>query len=408
MSTTARIVKYQNGSLSLSPRAKGPDAWVFRWRELQPDGTRKPRSKIIGTVDRLPTDFDAKKAVEKLRSEINVQREVIVKMTVGEAWTNFQQYELYSPVANRSSSTIAGYLAYFSARILPHWQDVPLDDVNPVDVEDWLQTLMKAPGKPLSPGAKSKIKAMMHTLFRHAIRRRLFQPYQDSNPINTVRQGAKRLKEPEVLTLAETKSILDLIESDPAKVMLQVAAASGLRRSEIRGLKWENVDLEKGYFLLCQGFVGKFATNLKTEASRRKMPIATLLVPILAEWKKKCGYSAETDWVFASPVTGGETPYWPDAMLKRHIRPAAVRAKVTKKFGWHTFRHSLATLLGYKKEDSKTVQEIMGHASRKMLDVYQHGDMDAKRAALDHTSGLFTKKPVGIARGLRRRVFRAG
>jgi site-specific recombinase XerD len=68
---------------------------------------------------------------------------------------------------------------------------------------------------------------------------------------------------------------------------------------------------------------------------------------------------------------------------------AAERAKITKLVGWNTFRHSLASLLGDKKEDRKIVQEIMGHASSRMLDVYQHGNLEAKRLALNHASGIF-------------------
>ncbi len=47
------------------------------------------------------------------------------------------------------------------------------------------------------------------------------------------------------------------------------------------------------------------------------------------------------------------------------------------------------TLLGDKKEDRRIVQEIMRHASGKMLDVYQHGNIEAKRSALNHASGIF-------------------
>ena len=56
-------------------------------------------------------------------------------------------------------------------------------------------------------------------------------------------------------------------------------------------------------------------------------------------------------WVFASPEKLGQQPYWPDRALRRVVRPAAVRAGIVKHIGWHTFRHSFATLL---KANGKT------------------------------------------------------
>jgi integrase len=171
--------------------------------------------------------------------------------------------------------------------------------------------------------------------------------------------------------------------------MVIVAAASGLRRSEVRGLKWSNCDLKNQLFLLRQGVVRKHQTNLKTEASRRSLPMSPELAQALLEWRNLTPYNQDDDWVFASPYTKGKRPYWPESALADHIRPAAERAKITKLVGWNTFRHSLASLLGDKKEDRKIVQEIMGHASSRMLDVYQHGNLEAKRLALNHASGIF-------------------
>ena len=78
----------------------------------------------------------------------------------------------------------------------------------------------------------------------------------------------------------------------------------------------------------------------------------------------------------------GKQPYWPDSLMRRVIRPAAVRAGISKHIGWHTFRHSLATLLKANGEDVKTVQESLRHATSKItLDTYTQGIMGVKRAA---------------------------
>jgi integrase len=110
-------------------------------------------------------------------------------------------------------------------------------------------------------------------------------------------------------------------------------------------------------------------------------------------WREETPYRADDDWVFASPSTSGQRPYWFDSALIRQLRPAAKRAKITKHIGWHTFRRSLATLLMTKGEGVKVVQELMRHANSKItLDVYAQGDEAAKRAAQEHVSGLFLLK----------------
>jgi site-specific recombinase XerD len=94
--------------------------------------------------------------------------------------------------------------------------------------------------------------------------------------------------------------------------------------------------------------------------------------------------------VFASPSTSGRSPYWFDSALSRHLRPAALRAKITKWIGWHTFRRSLATVLTSKKETVKVVQELMRHADPRItLELYAQGEESSKHAAQEHVSGLF-------------------
>jgi site-specific recombinase XerD len=96
------------------------------------------------------------------------------------------------------------------------------------------------------------------------------------------------------------------------------------------------------------------------------------LAQVLKQWRTP--NPPDTDWVFASPYTDGDRPYWPDSALKNHVRPAAKRAKITKDFGWHTLWHSFGTLLGNSGEDLKSVKALLRHAnSRITADVYQQG-----------------------------------
>jgi len=106
-------------------------------------------------------------------------------------------------------------------------------------------------------------------------------------------------------------------------------------------------------------------------------------------WKQVTPYNQSEDWIFASTRKKGSKPYSPDAILKRCIRPAATRAKITKTIGWHTFRRTLSTLLKANGEDVKVVQELLRHASTKItLDVYAQAVTPDKRRAQSKVAGM--------------------
>jgi len=93
----------------------------------------------------------------------------------------------------------------------------------------------------------------MSSLFSHCIRHEL---YSKLNPISSVHQSAVRQRDPDILTLSEIRLILGNIKPQAIRIMVATAAASALRRSEFRGLKWEDLDLNNNWFHCRRGLVG--------------------------------------------------------------------------------------------------------------------------------------------------------
>jgi site-specific recombinase XerD len=121
---------------------------------------------------------------------------------------------------------------------------------------------------------------------------------------------------------------------------------------------------------------------MKTEASKKPLPLDPLIAAVLMNWRANCPYNQASDYVFASPSKRGTQPYWPNAAMEDHIKPAAKRAGITKRIGWHIFRHSVATLLNHNGADVKTLQELLRHSTSKLsLDVYTQAMTPAKRNA---------------------------
>jgi integrase len=78
----------------------------------------------------------------------------------------------------------------------------------------------------------------------------------------------------------------------------------------------------------------------------------------------------------------GKQPWWPETLWRRHGKPAVTRAQISKRVGFHTFRHTCTTLLTQNNEDVKIVQELLRHAnSRITLDLYAQARMSEKRSA---------------------------
>jgi integrase len=194
--------------------------------------------------------------------------------------------------------------------------------------------------------------------------------WAEKNPISLVRQGAKREAIPGVLDLAEIAALLTELQQ-PYKQMVFLVAATGLRVSELLALKWGDMNFDSLEISLNRGVVHQVIGDLKTEASRKPLPLDPDLAQSLLEWQRVAVFNTQHDWVFASPEMRGKQPYWPENILRRHIRPAADRCGIKKPIGWHTFRHSYATHLKANGEDVKVVQESLRHAnSRITLDTY--------------------------------------
>lgn len=355
---------YQNGCLTRERRKSGPKVWIFRWREDTPEG-RKQRKAIVGTLEQYPKKADAMRACEFLRA--NVNREIRSPRTVAELVSHYTEKEL----PNKTPYTAEVYKGYLRTWILPGWGDCSLSDVKAVAVEGWLRTL------PLAPGTRAKLRNLLHAIFNHAMRWEFF----DRNPITLVRQSAKRERSPEVLTVQEIGKLLSEL---PVlwRTAVYVAVTTGLRVSELLGLKWADVDSTAGEVHLSRGVVRQHVGNMKTEASRKPVPMDAGLADVLAQWRGVCPYNQDADFIFASPDKHGTQPYWPNAAMEDHIRPAAKRAGISKQIGWHTLRHTFGTLVKSQGADVATTQAMMRHANVSItMDRYVQAITEAKRKA---------------------------
>jgi len=362
--------RYQHGSLTIEKRSSGGAVWVYRWRETDTNGERVKRKRVIGTVEQYKTKTAAKREVDGLRLDINATVAAAPRgHRVAELIQHYKETELAS--GRHTARVQSVYRHNLDDLILPEWGKHRLQDVTPVAVERWLESL------PYAPATKTKVKGVFGTLFRHAMR----YQWAAANPIAFVRCSSKRVHAPDVLSPVEIRGILSEL-SEPAHTVTMLAAITGMRRGELFGLKWEDLDFDKQTIRIVRSLVDQIEGRPKTEASRKPLPMSDELVAALTAWRQQTSYAKPSDWVFASQVSFGKLPYWPDMVLRRHILPAAKRLGIHKRIGWHTFRRTAASLLMFSGASMKATQELMRHATADItLELYAQAVTEDKRKA---------------------------
>lgn len=184
---------------------------------------------------------------------------------------------------------------------------------------------------------------------------------------------------------AELKAMLEHADAD-FRPMLLVAIVTGLRSSELRGLRWQDMDLKGGTFTVTQradqwGTIG----SAKSRSGYRTLPIAPAVVRELTEWKLRCP-PGKLGLAFPNGVGGVQHH---SNLLRRRYHPAQAAAGIAKPFGLHALRHAAASAWIKQGIDLKRLSTWMGHSSVQItLDTYGHliadRQGDAQLAAAAH------------------------
>ena len=271
----------QHGCMERLNRKRGPQVWQFRWSETDPHGKRLYHKKIVGTVEQYPDETAVRRAVVGLLSEINadVRTTGPRAITIAQLCDHFEQRELSKENTWRSHATKKIYKAYLTRWVRPHWHRCELSEVRTIQVESWLRRL------PLAKSSCAKIPNLMSFF--------LITPADTSCStaiLYLVRQSAKRRRVPVVLMPSEIKALVDKL-SIRERTLVLLAVSTGLRQSELFGLKWGDIDFAEGHMHVTRSIVYGVVGPCKTEASQKPVPIHSILAEALLQWRKGVRYS---------------------------------------------------------------------------------------------------------------------
>ncbi len=352
-------------------RGKGSrKVWVARWREdvVRPEGTieRRNRSQVLGPVDGLSRREARDRLGSLRRSHDQKLRKAQVTMTFGEFARKWEEAVL----PTYRASTRYFYRNILHDHLVPQFAAHRLCDIETPEV----QIFINQKAKRYAPAVLHHIRATLSQTYATA----KSWGYVDSNPALGVRLPQKRCVLPKItLEPSQVMKILEQLE-EPHRTMVSVAAVTGMRASELFGLRWPDVDFERRLLFIRRTYYrGEFGLP-KNKTSERVIPLSPGLATALQHHKRSARVNA-MDLVFPNAVG---KPYESANLLKRVLHPT-LKALNLPRAGWRVFRRSVATALSEMREPVRTAQQVLGHSSAQTtLAYYIQSVEESQRSAI--------------------------
>ena len=347
--------------------------WYLRYsdfRVIDSELQRKRLAKQLGAVGEM-TKQKARDEAKKFLAGINkptLQPETAVTLV------NFVEKVYFPRIEQRlRPSTLRSYRVERDAQLKPYCGGLWTRDVRTREAQAILDAM--AATERFNVCSLQRIKSFLSGVFRLAIQ----QGYYDgANPIReTSIPAVRRSEETYAYSLSEELTMIQAVP-EPAATVLAVAAFTGARRGEIRGMCWENY--RNGQLLIDRSIWNGITTEPKSRKSKAPIPVIQWLAAKLSAHRESLG----------NPMSGAMFPNAagkaldPNNLLNRVILPALnvcgtcskpesehkqakhdyERNKVLPEWhGWHAFRRGLATNLHQMGVDDLTIQAILRHSN---------------------------------------------
>ena len=338
--------------------------------ELTPDASGK-RRRIRKTVK------GSKKDAQKVLRQILLERDE--NRSVSKSKVTVEQYlerwlEEYVDIS-LAESTKHKHRGQLNRYIYTTIGDLALQSLNTQHIKGVYTKMSNGTltGKKLAP----KTVIQLHSIFKEALNHAVTDGLLANNPANGIKRPKDNNVHAEMWDVETIKEFLRIAEEEEHKLypLFKFAVLTGLRRSEICGLKLSSINLDNGTLMVentlhWENKVGLFDSPPKTEQSRRRLDLSAPAIDILRtaigdrilasseagkHWQKKL------DYVFIDPWLNDGTPINPNAPTKQF-------KTLVKKYGlpdnhFHGLRHAYATLSLLSGTNMKVVSTSLGHSN---------------------------------------------
>ena len=356
---------------------------------------------------RLKT-FAKKKVADNFSATANVEIRAGIHTADSASKTIAEAGRLWLETGDKAGlerSTLAAYRQHLKLHIEPYLGNVKLSQLSAPMVREFEDKLARgdmpegAEAQPRTRAMVRKVRVSLSSLLSDAqerglVSRNVVRDLRKTRARGVERKAERRQKGKlkvgvDIPAREEIKAIVGAAKGRWRPILL-TAIFTGLRASELRGLRWADVDLDKRELHVRQradrySAIGK----PKSESGERTVPLTPIMVNTLREWKLACPKS-EAGLVF--PSTGGLVEHHKN-IVERGLVPTLIAAGVVigeegsdgkpvkraKYTGLHALRHFYASWCINRRVDgglelpAKVVQERLGHSSIMMtMDVYGH------------------------------------
>lgn len=368
--------KRANGEGTVRRRSDG--RYEARLSYIDPVTELRKRVSVYGDTDRACRS-ELKKVAERLEAGLPARD---ATMTVADWCKTWRATSLEA--SDRKAKTKELY----AGLCRKHIEGSPigskrLDKVKPSDVEALVVQLRKS----LSDSSVRQVYTVLRAALDTAVRDGLLA----RNPVAKVPRPKVTKTEARHMSMTEVRAVLGQAKSSRYYPAVLLMASTGLRRGEVAGLMWSDVDLGKGEIVVRHtlGRVGGelVSTTPKTERSRRRVPLVPAVVDELSALRVRQRaerLAAGDQWTDSGMVFTTEfgTAVDPRNLL-RVVQVAAKAAGITD-VGAHTLRHSAAVAMLEGGTHIKAVADILGHSSVAITgDIYGHTSDESARKAID-------------------------
>lgn len=367
------------------------------WKATGQPVVRRQREKFVVRVDGIDTGtgkhrprqlgtFPSQRSAERAAREFRVEDVVVDRGTVG--WLVRRWVESRTDISLKAREGYAWAIPHIDAGL----GAVPLAQLDRVDVARWLDGL--ASGGVLSRRSVQICRTVLKAALSDAVEEGLL-PRNPAARVPMPRSVAKseKVKEVEAWSSAEVARFLEVSGGHRWAVGFRLGVLYGLRRSEILGLRWDDVDTEAGTVRVDEGVVavrqGFAWSDGKSRRSRRRVPVDDDTMALLRRRRREqaaerlaAGPAWEPNDMIIATATG-------KVVLPRSF-DRALALLVTKadvpRLTSHGLRHTAATHMVAEAADVgelRAIADILGHSPDVLMNIYAHALPESTSAIVD-------------------------
>jgi integrase len=362
-------LSYQQGYVSNPIRTRRGIIFKIRFRVRSAGGKWKQKSE---TLYDLPGRKAARAVLEQRIREASTTTLEASELTLREFVEAY-----WKPSLDRKGlklSTRGSYESALERHILPVFGDYRIKDIAPLEVEGFSQSKSESG---LSGKTVRNLLLVLQGIFSLALDNDLIL----KSPIRKSHKPVYRQREKPIWSPEQVRAILQAASVEH-RAFFCCAGLTGPRLGELLGLQWKHIDLGGRKLRIEQSLWQGQLVAPKTQGSIRTIYFGETLANALADHYERSSHKEPENFVFCSR---DGSPLNPDVLRKDVLYPILDRLRIPRSSGasgFHTFRHSAASILNERTGNLKLAQKLLGHSTVDMTaNVYTHTSDESEREA---------------------------